>query len=295
MPTASETVNQLPRLTPRRPDSNKGNFGKVLVVAGSRGMSGAAVLCGSAALRGGAGLVKIAAPAEIQPIVASGNPCCMTIALPHDDQGRLSPDALPALVALAQANDVVAVGPGLGQSPGLTSLLTDFVGHCAIPLVLDADGLNAFAPAQGTQLLSRRGPTVITPHPGEFARLLHIDVPTVQANRQELALRFAADVHVIVVLKGHETIVTDGHRVYRNTTGNAGMASGGSGDVLTGLTAALLGQAQSQGWDPFQAAQLAVHVHGKAGDLARNHLGEMGMIATDIVSCLPRALQGCYR
>ena len=211
MPSTAESVDQLPRLSQRSPDSNKGDFGRVLVVAGSRGMSGAAVLCGSAALRGGAGLVKVASPAEIQPTIAAGNACYTTEALPQDADGRLSQTALPALCRVAQAHDVVALGPGLGRSQGLNNLLADFVRQCEVPLVLDADGLNAFAEqgaapslalgageafkhlalGAGKSLKSHAGPIVITPHPGEFARLLHMEVPEVQGRRQELAMRFA--------------------------------------------------------------------------------------------------------
>jgi len=287
---ALTNIDHLPTLSRRPPDSNKGTFGRVLVTAGSRGMSGAAVLCGSAALRGGAGLVHLAIPREILPIVAQGNPCYMTIPLPQDGDGRLSLEAREQLLALGRANDVVAIGPGLGRSSDLSSMLAEFVEKCPVPMVLDADGLNAFAD-QVEALKKHAGPLVITPHPGEFARLLHVDVPTVQAQREDLARRFAGDFGVIVVLKGHGTIVTDGQRMYRNTTGNPGMATGGSGDVLTGLTAALIGQAKSQGWDLFQAVQLAVHVHGLAGDLARDELGEMGLIASDLVTYLPRTLQ----
>src|SRR5437588_549397 len=187
---------ELPVLRPRPVDSNKGDFGRVLVVAGSRGMSGAAVLCAGAALRGGAGLVRLAVPAGAQPIVA-------------------------------------------------------------------------------------------TPHPGEFARLLEIDVAVVQARRQELAVQFAAEHGVVLVLKGHGTLITDGRRVYRNTTGNPGMATGGTGDVLTGLIAALVGQ----GLEPFAAAQLGVYLHGLAGDLARDRRGQVRLIATDLLDLLPEAIR----
>jgi hydroxyethylthiazole kinase-like uncharacterized protein yjeF len=283
-------VTQLPSLSRRRPDSNKGSFGKVLATAGSRGMSGAAVLCGSAALRGGAGLVRVATAHELVPIVAGGNPCYMTAGLPQDGEGRLSLEALGPLCALAQSSDVIALGPGLGRSSELSSLLANFIRECEVPIVLDADGLNALAP-RPEALKQHGGPVIITPHPGEFARLVNLDVPAVQKERADLAMRFAGEFGVVVVLKGHGTIVTDGRRVYRNTTGNPGMAGGGSGDVLTGLIAALLGQAKEQGLDLFEAAQLGVHAHGLAGDLARSELGEIGMIASDLLDHLPRALR----
>ncbi len=281
-----ETITALPSLPPRPADSNKGSFGRILIVAGSRGMSGAAVLCASSALRGGAGLVKAAVPAEILPIVAGGQPCCITAALPHDADGRISAQALPLLLSLAEAHDVVAVGPGLDRSAELTGLLAELVANIARPMVIDADGLNAFA-GQPAKLHGRTAPRIITPHPGEFARLLQTDVKTVQAQRRDLAVEFALKQNLIVVLKGHGTIVTDGRRVFVNTTGNPGMATGGTGDVLTGLIAALLGQHLA----PFEAAQLGVFVHGLAGDLARDQIGEVSLIATDLLDFLPPALR----
>jgi NAD(P)H-hydrate epimerase len=279
-----QLVTALPRLPPRQADSNKGNFGRVLVVAGSRGMAGAAVLCGSAALRGGAGLVRIAAPREVVPIIAASNPCCMTAPLPNDADGRLDPSAEAEILALARTASVIAIGPGLGHTSAMTALLVDVLGRVQLPVVLDADGLNSFV--HHIALLRREAPLILTPHPGEFARLLNIEIKAVQAHRRELAAAFAAENNVVLLLKGHRTVVTDGKRVYENTTGNPGMATAGSGDVLTGLIAALVGQ----GLEPFAAAQLGAHVHGLAGDIARSEIGEIGMIATDILERLPRAL-----
>jgi ADP-dependent NAD(P)H-hydrate dehydratase len=277
-------VNQLPVLAPRPADSNKGTFGRVLVISGSRGMSGAAVLCGSAALRGGAGLVRVAVPSEILPIVAAGNPCYMTAAMAQDEHGRLASSAEADLLALAQGNNVVAIGPGLGRSPAITALVSAALSQIAVPIVLDADGLNAL---HTDRLRGHTGPVVMTPHPGEFARLTGLDIPTVQGRRQESAMRFAADHEVVLVLKGQGTVVTDGRQVFINTTGNPGMATAGSGDVLTGMIAAFL----AQGLEPFAAAQLGVYVHGMAGDMARDAQGEVGMIATDLVHYLPQAIR----
>jgi NAD(P)H-hydrate epimerase len=285
-PAALEVVRHVPTLPRRRPDSHKGDFGRALVVAGSRGMSGAAVLCASAALRGGAGLVRVAVAEGILPLVAAGNPCYMTAPLPQDEQGRLAAAAEPHLLDLARASDVVGCGPGLGRGPGPDALVAAVVSRVAAPLVVDADGLNALQ--RRTDLLrARPGPTVLTPHPAEFARLAGGDTAAVQADRQGRAARFAADHGVVVVLKGHGTVVTDGKQVYISTTGNPGMATGGTGDVLTGLVAALLGQ----GLAPFAAAQLGVYVHGLAGDLARDKLGETALIATDLLEYLPAALR----
>jgi NAD(P)H-hydrate epimerase len=280
-----EIVTQIPTLPQRAADSNKGTFGRVLVVAGSRGMSGAAILCGTAALRGGAGLVYIALPEGILNIVASGNPCYLTVPLPEDEHGLLAAEAEAELLKRAKANDVVAFGPGLGRSQAITRLVSSLIAEPQVPLIIDADGLNALAD-HADRLRHRPAPLILTPHPGEFSRLIRSDIASVQARRQELALQFAADNELILVLKGHGTIVTDGRRVYTNTTGNPGMATGGTGDVLTGLIAALLGQ----GLEEFAAAQLGVYLHGLAGDLARDDLGEVSMIASDLLDYLPEVL-----
>ncbi|HVS38754.1 MAG TPA: NAD(P)H-hydrate dehydratase [Gemmataceae bacterium] len=280
----ADVITEVPPLAPRDPDANKGDFGRVLLVAGSRGMSGAAVLCASAALRGGAGLVRLALPAGILPIAAAGNPCYMTVPLPEDDQGRFAAAAAAEVVSLLGQNTSAGLGPGLGRGDGVSAVVRAVLERTTLPLVVDADGLNALPPMLGV-LKRRRGPTVLTPHPGEFGRLIGADAAAVQANRQDLAVRFAAEHGVVLVLKGRGTIVTDGRRLYVNTTGNPGMAAGGTGDVLTGLTAALLGQKL----EPFAAAQLAVYLHGLAGDLARDALGETSLIAADLLDYLPGA------
>jgi NAD(P)H-hydrate epimerase len=286
---ALEFVRQLPVLPPRSADSNKGTFGGVLVVAGSRGMSGAAALCGQAALRGGAGLVRVATPQDAWPIVASANACYLTAPLLQDDHGQLAREAIPAIMEMVRANDVAALGPGLGGGSAIRELVDQAIAQTQAPLVLDADGLNALGKISA-RFPARGGAVVLTPHPGEFARLTGSDVPSVQANRQQLAVEFAARHGVVLVLKGYGTIVTDGRRVFQNATGNPGMATGGTGDVLTGLIAALL----AQHLPAFEAAQLGVHVHGLAGDLARDELGEVSLIAADLLTYLPRALR-CVR
>ncbi len=285
-----DMVTELPRLLPRGADSNKGDFGRILVVAGSRGMSGAAILSASAALRGGAGLVKLAVPQEILAIVATANPCYTTLPLPQDDSGRLAHVALPVLQQEAQTQDVLAIGPGLGRSDTLSALLADLLGQLSQPIVLDADGINAFAHQPAKLRPPSGAPRIITPHPGEFARLVQLETRAVQARRQELATRFAREQQLIVVLKGHGTLVTDGRRLYHNKTGNPGMATGGTGDVLTGLIAALLGQ----GLEPFAEAQLGTYLHGVAGDLARDQLGEVSLIASDLLTYLPAAFR-CFQ
>lgn len=176
---------------------------------------------------------------------------------------------------------MVALGPGLGQSDGLTKLVSALLDKVEVPVVLDADGLNAIQ--RCTDLLKRRkAPVILTPHPGEFARLIGSTVAEVQAHRQDLAVGFAADLGVVLVLKGNGSIVTDGRKVYHNSTGNPGMATGGTGDILTGLIAALIGQKLG----PFAAAQLGTHLHGLAGDLARDDFHEACLIASDLLNYL---------
>jgi NAD(P)H-hydrate epimerase len=277
-------VTTVPGLPARPVDSHKGTFGKVLVVSGSLGMSGAAVLAGSGALRGGAGLVQVAVPEVIGAIVAAGNPCYLTMLLPCDGQGRLARVALPQLLEHVASSSAVVAGPGLGQSEDVRVLVEAMIRESARPLLLDADALNVLG-ARPEILHQRRGTLVMTPHPGEFARLLGEDTQSVQAHRRESALAFAKTFGLVLVLKGAGTVVTDGRQVYVNTTGNPGMATGGSGDVLTGLVGALL----AQGMEGFSAAVLGVYLHGLAGDLAREHLGER-LIATDLIDYLPAAL-----
>lgn len=290
MATLLEVTN-LPVLPPRPPESHKGTFGRVLIVAGSRGMSGAAILCGLGALRGGAGLVQVATPAEVLPIVASYNPCYLTAALPQDAAGRLAQAAEENVLDLAAKSDVLALGPGLGQSDAITHLVKVILEKAALPIVLDADGINALAKLWTSkpraERLQRPHPLILTPHPGELARLLQTTTAAVGQQREPLAVQFARERGVVLVLKGHQTLVTDGQRLYRNPSGNPGLASGGTGDVLTGLIAALLGQKLNA----FEAAQLGVYLHGLAGDLARDALGEVSLIATDVARYLPQAFR----
>ena len=260
------------RLPARTPDGHKGSYGRVLVVAGRRGMTGAAVLCGSAALRGGAGLVQVACPADVQAVVSGGNPCYLTAGWGDDPPAVLRP--------LAEAADVLAVGPGLGDVGFVRELL---LAVPDTPAVVDADGLRAFISDPPV----RRGPTVLTPHPGEFARLVGKTVPEVQADRQGWATKLATHLGVVVLLKGTGTVVTDGHRLAVNPTGNPGMATGGTGDVLTGLLAAFLGL----GLAAFDAAVLAAWVHGHAGDLAAAEVGQTALTAADVLGHLPAAVR----
>jgi NAD(P)H-hydrate epimerase len=286
MPVSYEM--SIPALPARPEESHKGTFGSVLIVAGSRGMSGAACLAGLGALRGGAGLVSVAVPAGIQGIIAATEPSYLTVALPEDVQGRISRLAATDILSRAQHATATAIGPGWGRSPDLIELVNLLYAQVERPLVVDADALNSLAAAPtGTSPPPPVAPRILTPHPGEFARLVGADTKVVQNDRESLAVEFARRQGVIVVLKGHDTIVTDGEKVAINTTGNSGMATGGTGDVLTGLIVALL----AQGMTPFAAAHLAVHLHGLAGDLAAAEIGKPGMIASD----LPRYIGKAWR
>ena len=278
-----QRVNTLPALPQRNADSHKGTYGRVLVIAGSRGMSGAACLSGLGALRGGAGLVFVAIPCGITPIVAGMEPSYLTIPLPEDDEGRLDAAAAETLRDEITTPNVIAIGPGCGQSPAITEIVTWLYREVEKPLVVDADGLNALSTLD--TLPAAAGPRILTPHPGEFARLTGTDIKSVQQTREERAAEFAAAHDCVVLLKGAGTVITDGRRIAVNSTGNSGMATGGSGDVLTGLIAALL----AQGLPAFEAAQLAAHVHGLAGDLAAAELSERGLIASDLPAYLPAA------
>jgi ADP-dependent NAD(P)H-hydrate dehydratase len=281
-----EKIDAIPNLPARQRDSHKGRFGSLLIVAGSRGMAGAAALCGGAALRTGAGLVRVATPSEIQPTVSSFEPSYMTYPLPCDQDGLIRFGAArPVLERLIGHADVVAVGPGLGQSDDIRQLVGFLIASVEKPLVIDADGLNALV--GHTDLLSQRKcPVVLTPHPGEFARLTGSTITEVQSDRVQRAAAMALlSNELVVVLKGAGTVVTDGKRYYINTTGNPGMATGGTGDVLTGVIAALLAQKLPL----FDAAQLGVFIHGLSGDIARDQSGEIGLIAGDLVDALPDA------
>jgi NAD(P)H-hydrate epimerase len=278
------TAKPLPPLPPRRADSHKGDYGRALVVGGSRGMSGAISLAGKAALRSGAGLVTLAVPRTIQDVVAAFEPSYMTRGL-ADAEGHIAASAAEEVIALSQHATALALGPGLGRSPAIMGFVVRLYREIKRPLVVDADGLFALA-EYADALAQPGGPRVITPHAGEFARLSA--EPYDAARRTEAAADLARrdpTKNTVVVLKGHRSVVTDGSRVSLNQTGNPGMATGGTGDVLTGVLTGLL----CQGLPAFDAARLGVHVHGRAGDLAAEELGEISMIGSDLLEYLPRA------
>jgi NAD(P)H-hydrate epimerase len=274
-----------PLIKPRKPDAHKGDFGHVLVVAGSRGKTGAAYLSAMGALRSGAGLVTIATPASCVPIVAALGAEFMTLPLAETVDGMVAHDALDA--ALAADVDVMAVGPGLGRSRSTAAFVHGILERAEVPLVLDADALNACA-EPGAPLRGRPDrPVIVTPHPGEMARLLGTSAAIVQCRRLESAKALAADRHLHVILKGRRTIIAaPGGLTTINSTGNPGMATGGTGDVLTGMVAAWLAVLG----DPAEAARLAAYLHGHAGDLAAASVGEVALVAGDILAHLGRAV-----
>lgn len=279
-------MSQLPQLPPRKPDSHKGDFGTAFLIGGACGMAGAISLSGMAALRGGAGLVKLAVPTASQSVVAGFEPSYMTVGLSCDDAGRITLAARELLDEVAAKATAVGCGPGLGRSADLDELVAWLYTGLKQPAVFDADALNALA-IQPDLLAKPGGPRIITPHPGEFQRLIGATTRLPRAELERQAGALAARTKIVVLLKGHRTLITDGDQQAHNETGNPGMATGGTGDVLTGLTTALL----CQHLTPFDAALLAAHVHGLAGDLAAEELGEASLIASDVVRWLPAALK----
>jgi len=282
-------ISTPPQFPARPTDGHKGTFGRVLIIAGSRGMSGAACLAGVSALRGGAGLVYIAVPADIQPVVASYEPSYLTIPLPScSESGQFLESAVANIQQASVTKDAIAIGPGMGTERGARAVMEAVWMTCPQPVVVDADALNVLA--MDHSLLQRHqtshvGPRILTPHPGEFARLINASMADVATRRRELALEFAATYGCVLLLKGPQTLVTDGKQLAVNSTGNSGMATGGSGDVLTGLIAALL----AQGLSPFDAARTGAYWHGLAGDLAANEVSQPCLIASDLPRYLGRA------
>ncbi|RKY18157.1 MAG: NAD(P)H-hydrate dehydratase [Planctomycetota bacterium] len=275
----------LPSLPPRAAASHKGSFGSVLVLAGCRRYPGAAILAALGAGRMGAGLVQLAVPDAIVAEVVPAVPFAVMQRAASDADGAFDAESVPGLLAAAQAADAVVLGPGLGQGDGAAQLLAALVDAVAAPLVLDADALNLLAAAGPAELLARRpGPTVLTPHPGEFARLVAGETPP--NARSAAALDLARALRCVVVLKGAGSVTTDGRRLRVETAGNPGMATGGMGDVLAGATGTLLAQLD----DPAAACALAVHLHAMAGDLAARELGQAAVLPEDVAARLGRAL-----
>jgi len=286
-----QIIETIPKLKPRAIDAHKGDFGKVLIIAGSMGMSGAAALAGRAALRAGAGLVRVATAKNALPIVASIEPSYTTIPLPEDNSGKISSKAIGTILDAIADNDAVAFGPGVGVTAGLQSIVQTLLEQEHLRLVIDGDGLNNLSKLKNWPS-KLKAEVVLTPHPGEMKRLwsglFREELPS---ERQQQATQLAKHTGTIVVLKGAGTVVTDGQKVYVNKTGNPGMATAGSGDVLTGAITALIGQ----GLCNFDAAVLGVYIHGLAGDIAAERIGQVSLMATDIAQALCDAFMSVCR
>ena len=267
-------------LPDRAENAHKGDFGKILLLCGSRGYTGAAYLAAQASLRSGAGLVFLGVPESIYQIEAVKLNEAIVFPLPDED-GKLSAAAIPEILERLPKVDAVLIGPGLGQSEGVFQVVKAVLEQAACPVVLDADGINLIATHKDI-VRGRTGTTVLTPHGGEFARL-----GGVSGDRVVAATEMANDLGCILLLKGHHTVITDGNTTYINPTGNPGMAVGGSGDVLAGIITALLGQEI----EPLQAAACGAWLHGAAGDLCAAQIGQYGMLPTDMVNVLPRLLK----
>ena len=268
-------------LPDRNPWGHKGNFGKLLLLCGSRGYTGAAFFAAMGALRSGAGLVFLGVPESIYGIEAVKLNEPVIFPLP-DAGGRLSADAVPEILTRLPQMDAVLVGPGLGQSEGTLAVVRAVLEKAECPVVVDADGINVLS-AHRDLLRGRKLPTILTPHDGEFARLGGV----IGEDRMSAAAALTEELGCTVLLKGHETCITDGTDGYINPTGNPGMAVGGSGDVLAGVITALLGA----GLLPLEAAACGAWLHGAAGDRCAAELGQYGMLPTDMLSALPRLMK----
>ena len=268
-------------LPDRDPWGHKGTFGKVLLLCGSRGFTGAAYFAAMGALRTGAGLAFLGVPESIYAIEAVKLNEPVVVPLPDED-GKLSAEAIPEILARLPQMDAVLIGCGLGQSPGTLAVVKAVLEHAACPVVVDADGINVLA-AHKDILRGRQHPTVLTPHDGEFTRF----GGTIGEDRMASAAQYTKEWNSILLLKGHRTCITDGETGYVNTTGNPGMAVGGSGDVLAGMIVSLLGQ----GIAPLEVAACAAWLHGAAGDICAEELGQYAMLPTDMLSALPRLLR----
>lgn len=276
---SKENITDL--LLERRKDTHKGNYGKILLLCGSRGYTGAAALAAMGALRSGAGLVYLGVPECIYDIeaVKLTEPVILPLS---DENGTYSVLAVNQVCSQLEGKDAVLIGPGIGQSEGVKAIVKTVLETFQGPVVLDADGINVLRTHKDV-LRGRTSPTILTPHDGEFQRLGGI----ITDDRVASASAFAAEYGVIVLLKGHLTVITDGTRCYINTTGNPGMATGGSGDVLAGIIVSLLGQ----GLQPLEAAACGAWLHGTAGDICASEIGQYGMLPSDMLNVLPRLLK----
>lgn len=281
MATVLENSWVLSRFPDRDPYAHKGDFGRILLLCGSKGYTGAAYLSAMGALRCGAGLVYLGVPESIYAIEAVKLNEAIVFALP-DDGGKLSEAALPEIRSCFDKMDAILIGPGLGRSEGVKAVVKTVLREFSGPVVVDADGINAVAGNMNI-VRERHYPTVFTPHPGEFATM----GGDANQDRAAAAQAFAGEYGIVLVLKGHDTVITDGVTTYRNPTGNPGMAVGGSGDVLAGMVTSLIGQK----FDPLTAAACAAYLHGLAGDICAKEKGQYGMLPSDMVEVLPRLIK----
>ncbi|MFA5165110.1 MAG: NAD(P)H-hydrate dehydratase [Candidatus Omnitrophota bacterium] len=275
------------KLPKRKKETNKGDYGHVFIIAGAPGFTGAAALCSKAALLCGSGLATLGIAKGLNTVLARKLTEVMTKPLPETKAGTLSEKAFPQIMEFSKKADCVAIGPGLSQEPGTQKLVRKLIVSLKKSIVLDADGLNAI---KGYTLLLKRAhaPVVVTPHPGEMARLTGLPVNAISGDKERVAKTFANKYNVVCVLKGNRTVVArPGGKSYVNKTGNPGMAKGGTGDVLTGMIASFIGQ----GIGPFEAASLGVYLHGKAGDLAAKEKGQASMLASDLLDKIPEAIK----
>lgn len=281
-------IKELVEKFPKRPaNSHKGDYGHVFVLAGSYGYTGAAYLASQAALLSGSGLVTLGVGKSIYPVLASKMTEVMVRPFVETKDASLSLLAEKEIINFAEKCNAIAIGPGISQNKDTQALIRDIITKLSKPAVLDADGINALT--GNVDILKKvKSPLVMTPHPGEFSRLIGVDIQEIQKNRKDIASKFASEYNIVLVLKGHDTIVArpDG-AFYINNTGNAGMATGGSGDVLTGIIASFIGQ----GMEAFGASVLAVYCHGLAGDLAVKEKGALSLIATDLLNKVPEVLK----
>ncbi|MDR7870722.1 MAG: NAD(P)H-hydrate dehydratase [Tissierellaceae bacterium] len=278
-------------LAKRNENTHKGSYGRVAIIAGGRGMTGAPYLASKAALRTGSGLVYSIIPESLETIMCIK--LTEAIIRPINDRGtgHFVLESLDSILKEISNMDSIALGPGIGVDRERVELVSEIIKKSNAPMVIDADGLNCIS--KDVEVLNNKiNSIIITPHPGEMARLLNTDIKSIEEKRQYYAQYISGKYGIYTVLKGHETIVAspDGE-IYINTTGNAGMATAGSGDVLTGIIVSLLGQSLP----PFNAAKLGVYLHGLAGDIARDKIGEYGMIATDILESIPYAISGIVK
>jgi len=279
---------KVPKLPARKKDTHKGDYGHVLVIAGSRGMTGAACLTAESACRAGAGLVTAAVPESLNPILEVKLTEVMTAPVAETAGGSFAVRAIDEIMTLVGRANVCALGPGISRNRETDTLVAQLLRELKMPVVLDADGINALDGRKDV-LEDREANTIITPHPGEFVRLAGISKEKLLKSsdaRKAATAALAKETGCIVLLKGHRTCVSDGERIYVNTTGNPGMATGGSGDVLTGVVAGLWAQ---ELFGAFETAVCAAYIHGLAGDLAAEKCGEVSLTAIDILDALPAA------